>query len=225
MDLKEYRNKEFKNYVILNIFIILFYSIDFCRLNIEELKVNFEVFQKFFPLILSSSAIYVYVFLIDSLLPDGCKAKFVNLWSDLPGFTVFTNIKKEVKDGRFTKEQAAEKYNDIYEKMDEISDPDKLKRFENAEWYKIYQKYKESTKILISNRDYLLCRDLCSISLLILIIYIVVTICFDIIILNWDVVGFLFTEYIITNIAARHKAKRFVMNVISEDINKKDNEF
>lgn len=109
--------------------------------------------------------------------------------------------------------------------MDEISDPDKLKRFENAEWYKIYQKYKESTKILLSNIDYLLCRDLCSISLLILIIYIVVTICFDIIILNWDVVGFLFTEYIITNIAARHKAKRFVMNVISEDINKKDNEF
>lgn len=221
MDLKEYRNKEFKNYVILNICIILFYSIDFCKLNIEELKVNFEVFQKFFPLILSSSAIYVYVFLIDSLLPDGYKAKIVTLWSDLPGFTVFTNMKKEVKDGRFTKEQVLEKYNNIYERMDKINDSDKLKRFENAEWYKIYQKHKESTKILVSNRDYLLCRDLCSISLLISIIYVVVTICFDMIVFNWSVLGFLFVEYIITKFGAKHKAKRLVMNVISEDINKK----
>ena len=223
MDLKEYRNKEFKNYVILNICIILFYSIDFCKLNIEELKVNFDVFQKFFPLILSSSAIYVYVFLIDSLLPDGYKAKIVNLWSDLPGFTVFTNMKKEVKDGRFTKEQVLEKYNNVYERMDKLSDSEELKRLENSEWYKIYQKYKESTKILISNRDYLLCRDLCSISLLISIIYVIVTICFDIIVFNWGVLGFLVVEYIVTNIAARHKAKRLVMNVISEDINKKDN--
>ena len=67
---------------------------------------------------------------------------------------------EKANDKRFTKEKALQKYANIYEIIDNLIGKEKRKASNDA-WYSIYLKYENKTKIFISQRDYLLCRDLC----------------------------------------------------------------
>ena len=167
---------------------------------------------------LVSSIIYIYVFLLDSLIPGDIKQKVAYFHiGKLPGYTIFTKMKQSVRDDRFTQADVMQKYNQIYTNMP-IGKKEKGK-YENAQWYKIYNNYKNESKILIANRDFLLSRDLTIITIMLIIIYFIL-IGLKIIVFSKTIVTVMLIELIVSNISMRGKATRLAYNVISEDIYK-----
>ena len=71
--------------------------------------------------------------------------------------------------------------------------------------------------ISVANRDYLLSRDLCIMSLAFAVIYIGVCIA-SYLVCSCGVVIFILIEFIATMIATRSKGKRLAYNVIAADV-------
>lgn len=94
-------------------------------------------------------------------------------------------------------------------------------KYENANWYKIYDECKDEAKVFTANQDYLLCRDMNIITIWLLVAYIIAVFLMKILVFSWNVILFLVLEYIATNIAMRVKGKRLAYNVIAVDILKK----
>lgn len=221
-NLKSYREKELKNYVIGNVLIILTLSGTFDTLlhwteaneNINNLisTLGAEIISAG----IISSILYTYVFIFDAIIPGNWKDKICNVCRPLPGELIFEEMRRKVKDKRFTQEEALQKYANIYDKLDAVSGQLKQKN-SNSAWYAIYRKYENETKIFISNRDYLLCRDLCVSTLWIGIMYFVLCI-FLVIPFNCNIIAILIIELIATNVAMRGKQKRLAYNVIATDI-------
>ena len=124
-------------------------------------------------------------------------------------------MNKKVTDDRFTKESILEKYNEIYVNMP--SDKKDREKYENAQWYKIYQKHKNDSKILTSNRDFLLCRDIVILTLMLFISYCIFSM-LKVVDFSCEVIFILFLELVVSDIAMRGKGKRLAYNVISEDV-------
>ena len=98
-----------------------------------------------------------------------------------------------------------------------LKDP---KRFsDKLQWYKIYCSCKNDSKILIANRDFLLCRDITIITMMLIVLYLIFCF-FKIVVLSEKVVLILIAEWIVSDISMRGKGKRLAYNVISEDIYK-----
>ena len=72
---------------------------------------------------------------------------------------------------------------------------------------------------MTANRDFLLCRDLTIITIMLMIIYFVL-IGLKIIVFSKTIVAVMLIELIVSNISMRGKATRLAYNVISEDIYK-----
>ena len=216
-DIKDYRNNELKNYVIGNILIILFLNGVLDMFFVEGISENVEFLDKIIQSAMVSSITYIYVFLMDSLISADFKEKITYFGIDkMPGYTVFSDMKNGVKDIRFTKETVLEKYREIYEKMPKEKE---IKEFyENEQWYQIYKKYRDKNKVFTSHRDYLLCRDITTITLVLMFIYMLLVVIFNTISFSWQTICFLGIEFLVADIAMRVKAKRFVYNVISEDM-------
>lgn len=222
-DLKDYRNNELKNYVIGNILLLLFLSGAFVELKKLGIENIFDLIKSVLESALLSSVIYIYTFILDSIIPGDYKQKLAYFFvGKMPGYTIFSDMKKKLRDDRFTKESILDKYKKIYEKMP--NDKKEKMQFENAEWYKIYQAYKNESKIFVANRDFLLCRDMNVITIWLLVLYVTFTLWFNIITFSWNNIIFLFVEIFLTNIAMRGKARRLAYNVISEDITKLNEE-
>ncbi len=216
-DLKDYRNNELKNYVIGNILLLLFLSGSFSNLAELELDNVLALCEIILQSALLSSIIYIYTFIMDSIISGYYKQKIAYLFvGKMPGYTIFEDMKRKINDDRFTKEDILKKYKEIYEKMPK----DKKERgaFQNAKWYKIYQKYKDESKIFTANKDFLLCRDINLITVWLIFIYLICSVWFGIITFSLSNIVLLLIELILTNVAMRGKAKRLAYNVISEDI-------
>ena len=95
---------------------------------------------------------------------------------------------------------------------------DTFEEYRETQDYGIYKKHKTEKMIEVSNRDYLLCRDLTSVNIIILIMYLGLSVVLQMFTLKWKAIVFLAFMYIISMIAARIKAQRFVLNVIAEDV-------
>lgn len=220
-NLKDYREKELKNYVIGNALIItVLLGIFDTLLNIKMDEVADNIFLTLSSEIISagifSSILYTYVFIFDAIVPGSYKDLICNLYRPLPGDVIFEEIKEKVNDKRFTKEEALQKYADIYENLDDLVGKEKRK-MSNSAWYSIYLKHENKTKIFISQRDYLLCRDLCISTLYIGLLYFTLW-KFSIISFDNRIVILLIVELIATNFAMRGKQRRFAYNVIAMDI-------
>lgn len=220
-NLKDYREKELKNYVIGNALIItVLLGIFDTLLNIKMDEVADNIFLTLSSEIISagifSSILYTYVFIFDAIVPGSYKDLICNLYRPLPGEVIFEEIKEKVNDKRFTKEEALQKYADIYENLDDLVGKEKRK-MSNSAWYSIYLKHENKTKIFISQRDYLLCRDLCISTLYIGLLYFTLW-KFSIISFDNRIVILLIVELIATNFAMRGKQRRFAYNVIAMDI-------
>lgn len=68
-DIKDYRNNELKNYVIGNILLVLYFSSIFDNLFTLDINSNLNIWKTLIESALVSSIIYIYVFLLDSLIP------------------------------------------------------------------------------------------------------------------------------------------------------------
>ena len=95
---------------------------------------------------------------------------------------------------------------------------EKLRQYENVEWYKLYIKYEKEDKVFSSHRDYLMLRDMTVSTIVMLILYIVMGTIGEIVPVCRKGVSYLVVMYIITNIATRSRGKRFVNNVFACDI-------
>ena len=72
-DIKDYRNNELKNYVIGNILLVLYFSSIFDNLFTLDINSNLNIWKTLIESALVSSIIYIYVFLLDSLIPGDIK--------------------------------------------------------------------------------------------------------------------------------------------------------
>lgn len=128
----------------------------------------------------------------------------------LPSYRVFSHLAQS--DHRIDCNEFNRKYNPI------PVDPESQTKL----WYKLLKKYPDDEMILQSHRDYLLYRDLTSISFLGLLVYVASFIILKI--YGLDISSLLIlvflTEYLILLISARNKAERFVLNVISCDLSR-----
>lgn len=133
----------------------------------------------------------------------------------MPGNIIFAEIMNKCKDERFTKEEALVFYKDIYDNL-----PKEKKQsyhYQNSKWYKIYSKYRDVSVIYISNRDFLLCRDMVFATIVISFLY-AISVGMKLFEFNLTYLCFLCMMFIV-NICATHlKAKRFAYNVLAYDI-------
>lgn len=75
--------------------------------------------------------------------------------------------------------------------------------------------------VLVSNRDYLLCRDMTVSTVVIFILYFVMVFSFHVFEFKVESLLYLLLIFILTNWATRQKGKRYVNNVIVCDLNEK----
>ncbi|WP_027437193.1 hypothetical protein [Lachnospira multipara] len=226
MNIKDYRDKELKSYVIgINLLLVLFnynylFEVDFSKENLDVIIQIESVVLPLLEAIAVSSVVGVFVFILDSLYNTRIKeaitlAKFFKK----PGMTIFTEIKQgNINDYRINLKKAATKYKNIIEN---IPTGDAKYNYENSEWYKIYNKHESSEKILVSQRDYLLCRDMCTATVTEAII-IIVGMIMGLVPKAWSIFIVLLIMYILTLIATHNKADRFCKNVIAQDLSKSD---
>jgi hypothetical protein len=213
-NLKDYRNKELRYYLIANIAVLLL-LLDFFQIPQLDNGVQMTVLiYNFFRITVLSSTIFVLSFVADSLFSSELKNLLIIGRS--PGEKIFSKIRKGKFEKRFSKDDALKIYSSIYESL-----PQKKKKryaYENDKWYKIYNKHREISMIQVSHRDFLLCRDIYFSTIICIVIYLVLTIVFQTIAFDWRYIGYLTVMLIISNIGTRNRGMRFVSNVIAYDI-------
>lgn len=86
---------------------------------------------------------------------------------------------------------------------------------QNALWYKIYKIHQENPVVKKSHKDFLLGRDLCSISFLFLVFGGISMLFILSSNIKWIYFGFLILQYIVMAIVAQNHGKRFVCNALA----------
>ena len=108
--IKDYREKELKNYVIGNILFVILLSGLIDEETFKNLKLDdLSSLAALFPFATLSAVVYLYVFLLDSLVPGGYKQQIAYMdIGHLPGCTIFSDIKDGCLDQRLNLEMAKE---------------------------------------------------------------------------------------------------------------------
>jgi hypothetical protein len=136
--------------------------------------------------------------------------------SDLKATLCFWKIKNPLPACR-----AFSKYVDKDDRIDKAALQVKYGTFpttpkeQNALWYKIYKSHQENPVVKKSHKDFLLGRDLCSISFLFLIfggISMLIILRNDI---KWLYFSFLIIQYLVLVIVTQNHGKRFVCNALA----------
>lgn len=217
--MKNYRKIELKDYILLNILIIILFSGWIDKINDMIINSNID-YLSLIKEIVSLPFIYVIIFIADTIIPSTVKEKIVFLFDDAPGSRIFTKIKNGKLDNRISVHGAQKKYDKEIRILDKITDKNERAKESNSIWYSIYLKFKKEEQVTNSQTDYLLLRDMCSHTICILAMYCVLSLSFHETI-TWNIVLIIIAEYIIIMLAARIKANRFVSTVIALDINEK----
>lgn len=215
--IKDYRNKELVAYIIANALVLL---IILNILDLKEMLLSSENISKIINSFLITSCLSVFAYLGDSVLSGDIKDRLVDLWRGRPGGKIFTKMKDNNKDIRFTNEQVLEKYTEVYSNLP--TTPKERYQYENSRWYSIYHRYQKVEKIYNANRDYLLCRDMHIATYVMTVLYIAIGLLSSAVDVTWQCVLYEVGFLIVTNIAARQKAKRLVYNVIAYDLQQKE---
>lgn len=215
--LKEYRNNELKWFLVANVLLMLLSAKYFTLENnasFLQLVVNVTNVAVF------SATVYVFTFIVDSIIPSNIKTHLIFLWKRKPSETIFTRIKENCKDDRFTKDEALKRYANIY---DRISKNNYLKKHQTSLWYEIYNRYRDNSMVRSSNMDYLLLRDLHSQLIVMLVAYLIITLLIKLFPFSWWYLFYLLAMLIILRIGAKIQGSRMVYTVIALDINDSKN--
>ena len=124
-NLKDYREKELKNYVIGNALIIIvllgiFNTLLDVKMDESTNNILLTLSSEIISAGIFSSILYTYVFILDAIIPGNWKDSICNLCRPLPGEIIFEEIREKANDKRFTKEKALQKYANIYEIIDNL---------------------------------------------------------------------------------------------------------
>ncbi len=223
-DIKDYRDKELRYLLIANSILFLF-----CTNYVGQLK-SFSLDRDYIKFIadivgttLISGVLSLIAYLFDSIYSSDLKDILLGFGLiKKPGYTIFTRISdNKLKDDRFTNAQVKEKYQTILQGLP--SNKKEKQKYENSVWYFIYSKYRDSTMILVSQRDFLLCRDLYISTITFLTLYLI-GILAGLASFSIEFLLYLIILSVVLNIAAHTKASKFVTNVIAIDIATKESE-
>lgn len=219
-EVKDYLGNELNKFILANIIIVLLLS---GRLDVLSDAKTITVFGISLANIgIVASPMYVYIFVLNYIYSPWLKSKLVFLWCNMPGCTIFSDIKNCItNDPRFTKKDVMKYYADVYsaiECYDPCEEKDKILKYENSSWYKIYRKYKEDAAVRDAMRGQLLCRDACVATVSMILLLVIMSILGYGWFFNCKSFLFLIFVYILSNIAARLRAKRLVLTVIAVDI-------
>lgn len=152
------------------------------------------------------SIFILVVFIANNIIESNYKIALIFFGkNNMPGNKVFSKLIYE--ENRILPEKVKLKYGEL---------PIEAKEQNNL-WYLIYSMNKNDEKVFQSHREFLLARDLCALSVTLIVIYFIL-ILFNKVIFNKYYLGLIFVEYILLNIVSRNTAKRFVLNVIVTDI-------
>lgn len=222
-DAKDYRKDELKSYVIGNILIILASTGNLAQFMHSSTGTDIVGLLKvFISSALFSSILYIYIFLIDAVVPGKLKDIIVWAFTGKPGNTIFSRVLTKNKDDRFTVDQASKAYKNIYSEIKLLQGKEKENK-ENAEWYRLYKHHEKHAEIFGVQKDFLLCRDMMTMTIisalgyLCLLWYLRQEI-------SWILMMIFLLEFIVTWLAAKVKAERWAYNVIAIDIVEKDDE-
>lgn len=117
-NIKNYREKELKSYVIGNILVMLLLSGSLDTYILGSINEIADGISALVQILVSSSIMYIFVFLLDSFIPGTLKFKIAYFpFGRQAGYTIFTDMKDNLKDDRFAREDVLDKYHSIYEKM------------------------------------------------------------------------------------------------------------
>lgn len=158
-----------------------------------------------------SVRLYFYFRLANSFQSEGLFGIFMEKEAQLNHF--YASCKKG-GDDRFTPEQAKQKYETIYQKIETNKGCD-----ETQMWYEIYNRHRDEPIVFGSNRDYLLLRDLHSQTRTLFIVYALLVWVTEIISFSREYVLYLAIMVVALNIGARVQGKRMVYTVLSVDLN------
>jgi hypothetical protein len=180
-----------------------FFSIAFAN---DKLSVFFDVKSILF--ILSP----IISLILSSLLSNSIKEVLV-FWrvrDRLPGCRAFTClIKKDTRIDCLELERLVGSFPD---------DPAEQNRL----WYKFYKGCEDDKIVIGSHRDFLLTRDLCSISFLLIMILLPISLMFfqnNVLKISYSL--FLVVQYLVLSIASKNFGNRFACNVLAITSNKK----
>lgn len=236
--MKEYRKEELRSYVIGNIIFIITLSGIFDLVLSKSIADLMDVIHLIFESALLSSILYIYIYIIDSLVPPSLKDKISFFPINKPGRVVFEKIRSNklgYRDDRFTIDDVKKKYEEIYKEIDKMTRlvdrerdnkkrkelKKKLKIYQNSKWFGIYMQQKDDNAVSATHKDSLLNRDMNVITVSILVFYLIICFFTPIIQFRSSVVILLAVEFVATSIAAKSRAIRFVLTVISRDIYKR----
>lgn len=212
-NLKEYRDKELKWFLLANSLLMLIGSGILDYGDMESISIS--DISSLLSVTAVSSAIYIYTFILDSLLPSRVKVFLVFLWKRQPSCTIFTDMERKFGDDRFKLEEAKKKYSKIYERIK--SEPSSFDQ--TPLWYEIYNKHRNNTIVFGSNRDYLLLRDMHSQTIVTMLAYILLWWFSGLLSFSWKFVVYLVIMIVCLNIGARVQGQKMVYNVLSIDVN------
>lgn len=223
-DIKDYRDKELKYLLIANAILFVFctkYGGQLESFNLQGDYIKFIADIVGTTLVSGVFSLIAYIF--DSIYSSDLKDMLLDFgFSKKPGYTIFTRISdNKIKDDRFTNAQVKEKYQNILQGLP--SDKKEKQKYENSAWYLIYNKYRDSTMIQASQRDFLLCRDLYISTITFLILYLIGLLS-GLASFSIEYILYLLILSTVLNIAAHTKASRFVNNAIAIDIATKESE-
>lgn len=217
--MKDYREKELKSFVIANILVILILIKMITFDGITEENSYMQLIIKIINSGLFSSIIYAMVTVCDCMVSSSVKKIIVFWWKPMPGETIFSDIKKDAKDGRFTTLEATIVYSEIYDNMP--TDVKCRHQYENSKWYELLRQHESESKVQGAHRDYLMCRDMTTTTVLMILVYAVLSCVMKLITFDEKAVIYMMVVYIVCMIAARVKSNRFVKTVIACDLHPK----
>lgn len=86
----------------------------------------------------------IYAFVLDAIISSELKDKicYLYFWKQ-PGYTIFSRIKEgKITDDRFSQAEFMVKYKNILNKLEQIADKNERMKFENQNWYNIYNRFR-----------------------------------------------------------------------------------
>lgn len=203
--LKEENSKMVTGFFLLNVALFSFISlvplIEFLEVENKE-----DLFARgagifIVPLIL---------FVVNGIISSNQKAIlcFWRINNPLPACRAFSYYVD--KDFRIDKTQLISQYGDLPENPKD----------QNSLWYKIYKTHQNDPPVKKSHKDFLLGKDLCSMSFLFLLIGGVTMLFLTSGISLWFYIGYLVFQYIVLALVAQNHGKRFICNSLSIETSK-----
>lgn len=217
---KEYRNKELKYFLIseIGMFILLNYRNDFSQLLTKNTLI---------ATLISSPILYFYCLIIDIIVPRNLKNAFslylnkecLPSFFQSPGRLIFRLLKdNKTKDMRIDKLKVKTKYEYVFKLIE--NNQSENYELQNSIWYQIKTnlvKNDKNIKLDISEKEYLLFRDMMSMHIVLSLLYFV----FHLIgIVNFVDLTFNYIAitYLILFFCVRSTSKKFVIEVIVQDL-------